>query len=439
MAWWISSNASGSGAHCLNPPEVMMKILYVVPYVPSLIRVRPYNFIRALSQRGHHVTVLTLWTNEQEREEARHLSQICQEVRGLPLPRWRSWWNSLQALPGSTPLQAMYCWEPRLPALAPLEQLPVDVIHVEHIRGARYGLAYKSHSAQRPHPLPVIWDSVDCISYLFQQAQQQSRSLFGKLMTRLELARTQRYEGWLLSQFDRVLVTSAKDKTELDKLGRAIEPGATAGDNLHILPNGVDLDYFTPTAEAREPQTLVFSGKMSYHANITTALHLIETIMPLVWDKRPAIKLLVVGKDPPRQVLAAAARHAQRVLVTGSVPDVRPYLRRAALAVIPLVYGAGVQNKVLEAMACATPVVVSPTALAALGAVPGRDVLVADSPTAFAATTLALLDNPSQQQHLGTAGRRFVEDHHHWDKLAGRLEDVYREAIQTRAVARPVP
>lgn len=407
-----------------------MNILYVVPYVPSLIRVRAYNFIRELSHHGHRVTVLTLWTNEQEQADAQHLRQICHEVRGLPLPRWRSWWNSLRALPGVTPLQAVYCWEPRLLALAPLDQLAPDVIHVEHIRGARYGLAYKTRLIPGERPIPVIWDSVDCISYLFQQAQQQSRSLFGRLMTRLELARTRRYEGRLLSEFDRVLVTSTKDKEALMELGQAVAHAPEPAADIQVLPNGVDLDYFAPTEAAREPQTLVFSGKMSYHANITTALHLIETVMPLMWAKRPEIKVQIVGKDPPRQVLAAAARHPQQVLVTGSVPDVRPYLRQATAAVIPLVYGAGVQNKVLEAMACATPAVVSPTALAALGAVPGQDVLVATSPAQFAETTLALLEDASQQHRVGWAGRRFVEAHHHWGKLTRRLEDIYEAAIQ---------
>src|SRR2546425_96913 len=91
-----------------------MKILFVVPYVPSLVRVRPYNLIRHLSALGHDVTVLTIWTNEQERDEVDQLRQHCHAVQAAHLPRWQSLWNCVQALPTRTPMQAVYCWQPAL-------------------------------------------------------------------------------------------------------------------------------------------------------------------------------------------------------------------------------------------------------------------------------------------------------------------------------------
>ena len=105
---------------------------------------------------------------------------------------------------------------------------------------------------------------------------------------------------------------------------------------------------------------------MSYHANVTAALHLVNDIMPRVWAHKPEVRLWIVGKDPTPDVQACAARHPGTVVVTGSVPDMRDYLRRATMAVVPVVYGAGIQNKVLEAMACGTPVVTSDKATASL-------------------------------------------------------------------------
>jgi glycosyltransferase involved in cell wall biosynthesis len=109
----------------------------------------------------------------------------------------------------------------------------------------------------------------------------------------------------------------------------------------------------------------------------------------------------------------------------------RPHLGRAAVSVAPIAYGAGIQNKVLEAMACRTPVVASPQAIAALDAVPGRDVLVAGDPAAFATEVLRLLDNNTFRTAVGSAGHRYVTANHRWDDSAALLEDVYYEAIQS--------
>jgi hypothetical protein len=98
----------------LSIVEARMDILFVIPYVPNRIRVRPYNLIRHLTARGHEVTVLTLWSNQQEQADAEALQEHCHRVVALPLPRWRPLWNCLRALPTSTPLQAVYCWQPNL-------------------------------------------------------------------------------------------------------------------------------------------------------------------------------------------------------------------------------------------------------------------------------------------------------------------------------------
>ena len=296
-----------------------MNILYVVPYVPGLVRVRPYNLIRSLSTLGHKVTVATLWTNEREREEAEQLINYCHQIEVEHLPQWRSMWNCLVSLPSLTPLQAVYSWHPgfaeRLSTLAADSsgQRLFDVIHVEHLRGVRYGLYLKS---KRPE-IPVVWDSVDCISHLFRQAAQHSRKWISRWLTQFELGRTERYEGWLPGQFNHTLVTSPADQDAI----LALDSHPKVPSTVSVLPNGVDLDYFNPISfEDREVDTLVISGKMSYHANVTMAVHLVQEIMPIIWKERPEVKLWVVGKDPPREIATLANNPAIRV--TGTVLDI---------------------------------------------------------------------------------------------------------------------
>ncbi len=446
-----------------------MRILYIVPYTPTPIRTRPYNLIRALARRGHRVTVAALWEDAAERAALADLQSQGIEIIARPLPRWRSLWNCLRALPTPTPLQAVYCWQPalarnlqsaicHLPSAichpqSAISNLHPDVIHVEHLRGARYGLYLQS--AIRNLQSAIVWDSVDCISYLFEQAARDSRTLQGRLMTRLELGRTRRYEGWLARRFDRVLVTSAVDRAALEGLAALhsspspLRRGGKGGEVV-VLPNGVDLAYFTPDETPRAAATVLFSGKMSYHANVTAALHLAHDIMPLVWARRPDVQVWIVGKDPPQNVQRLNVQRStfqrsnvqrstsQRsnvpcITVTGAVPDLRPYLRQATIAAAPVPYGAGIQNKVLEAMACATPVVASRQAVAALQAIPGEHLLVADDAQDFARCLLCLLDDPELARRLGAAGRRYVEQHHDWDAIAAQLEEIYREAIADHA------
>ncbi|MEZ4593071.1 MAG: glycosyltransferase [Chloroflexota bacterium] len=393
-----------------------MDILFVVPYVPNLVRTRPYNLIRALADRGNRVTVLTVWTNDEEWQDLAALREIAHDVVAVSLPLWKSVVNCLPALLSGAPLQSSFSWDVNLVSRFNA-QSPFDVIHVEHLRGARYALYLKAHT-----DIPVVWDSVDCITHLFKQAAAQSKSLVGRWRSRFELGRTERYEAMLLDKFDHILVTSRLDKEALQSL----RPEVTAP--ISVIPNGVNLDYFRPdTAVSRHPHTLVVSGKMSYHANMSMVLHLVQNIMPLVWQQRPEAKLLVVGKDPGRDIQALAEN--PNVIVTGTVDALPPYLQQATVAVAPITYGAGIQNKILEAMSCGTPVVTAPQAVSAFALEPGRDLLVADSPTAYAQAILAVLHDPQLQQRLGQNGRTYVEQHHHWPNVAARLETIYAEAI----------
>jgi polysaccharide biosynthesis protein PslH len=394
-----------------------MKILFVVPYVPNLVRVRPYNFIRALLARGNEVTLLTVWTEPSERQDLERLAEMGVTVQAQPMPLPRSLWNCVGALPGKRPLQSVYSWNASLVAHLN-RQAPYDIVHVEHLRGSRYGLYLKEKTG-----LPVVWDSVDCITHLFEQTVMRSKPGLRRWRSQLDLQRTHWYEGWLLNQFDQILVTSPKDREALEALG---QPDHAP---VNVVPNGVDLHYFreeTAVGEAhvtRDPATLIVSGKMSYHANIAMTTYLVEQIMPHVWAGRPDAKLLIVGKDPTRDILAYAAD--PRITVTGTVDHLPPYLNQAAVAVAPLTYGAGIQNKILEAMGCGTAVVTTSQAAAPLQAAAGRDLLVADSPALFAENILSLLNDPERRQAIGRAGRTYVETHHNWDTIAQRLEEIY--------------
>jgi glycosyltransferase involved in cell wall biosynthesis len=210
-----------------------------------------------------------------------------------------------------------------------------------------------------------------------------------------------------------------------------LKPKRENGEIISVIPNGVDLNYFSPNENlARERATLVFSGKMSYHANITMVLYLIREIMPIIWTERPDVKLWIVGKDPPREILNLGDQ--PNITVTGFVEDIRPFLQRATVAVVPLQYGAGSQVKVLEAMACETPVVVTSKAVSALSVVDGEEILVANDPEDFSKSVLKLLNIPNYRYKISQYGRKYVEENHNWESIVTQLEGIYHEVTNDK-------
>lgn len=406
-----------------------MKLACVIPYVPNLIRIRSYKLIEHLAGMGVEISLFTVGSGMLDSKDAERLKPFCREIIYRDQPAWRSLWSCLAAVPTGQSFQSVYSWNPGLGmelgkriGVKPSAQ-NFDIVHVEHLRGVCYAEFVRTNL---PH-MPLAWDSVDCISHLFKQAASQSRGLFGRFISHLDVRRTQQTEGRQICRVDQVLVTSSVDRDALMDLVSAEQAPAP----ISILSNGVDIDYYRqPDANQKEPETVVFSGKMSYHANITMVTNLIHEIMPWVWRERPNVKVVIVGKDPSPEVRKFAEN--PRITVTGTVDDLRPYLWKAGVAVVPLVYGAGIQNKVLEAMAAGTPVVATSRTLPALRAEPGKDLLIADRPEEFAAQILRLMREPGLYEQVRRNGLAYVQEFHNWKKISSQLVDMYRQTIDRK-------
>ncbi|MEI8305974.1 MAG: glycosyltransferase [Chloroflexales bacterium] len=404
-----------------------MRILMITPYPPSPIRVRALHLLRGLAQRGHTLHLLCPVHNQAEARDLESLRPICAEIVGVPTHRSAALAACLRALPTSLPLQAAYELQPALVAAARAAIIGgnFDVVHIEHLRAAQVALAA---TAGLPAAPPLLLDAVDCISLLFERALRGSPALGPRLIAMLDLARTRRYEADYAAHFAGVVVTSPEDAWAIETL-RA-QRGAPSRSAPQVVANGVDLAYFAPRHCPRDPATVIFSGKMSYHANHAAALFLLAEIMPRVWRDHPEVNVIIAGAQPAPQIRAFA--RDPRVVVTGYVPDLRPFLARATLAVAPMRYGVGIQNKVLEAMASGTPVITSRQTTQALTALPGRDLLVAEGASDFAQQMIALLANPQHCRDISNHACQYVARHHSWAASVATLENCYAHAIQSK-------
>jgi len=396
-----------------------VKILFITPYPISRIRIRAYGFVRQLAKQ-HAVTALALCSGEQDSADMQALRQEGVQVIEIQERRRQQYIRSLRALRTGEPLQVPFGAAPALRA-AIQEQLAsgaYDLVHVEFIRAL---------GALPPEiPVPVIWDAVDCISQLYELGATYGATRMLRIIGPYEARRVRHFEQQQLQRFRHVLVTSERDRQALQALSPTGDE-TTSKAEITVLPHGIDEEYYQPYEGPRQAETLVFSGKMSFHANIAGVLHFTEHILPLIWRQRPQVRLLIAGSNPPSTIQRLA--RDPRIEVTGYLPDLRPAIAHSQIAISPLPYAVGIQNKVLEAMALGTPVVATSSAVAGLRSSEDLNEFVADEPADFAALVLRLLDDPTFWQRRAEWGKRYIRTHHSWSQILSELLNVYERAL----------
>jgi glycosyltransferase involved in cell wall biosynthesis len=240
----------------------------------------------------------------------------------------------------------------------------------------------------------------------------------------LRSALQRRAAGWIerstLASFDAVTTVARADGEEMQRLA----PDA----RVHVIPTGVDGTFFDCRSNgdvATESPILTFVGAMSYPPNIAAVLTFVNEVLPLVRQQYPEVRFTIVGRDPHERIRALASTPG--VEVTGFVPDVRPYLAEASVVVVPMVSGSGIKNKVMEAFAMGRPVVATSLGVEGVEAEPGRDLLVADEPAAFADAVVRLITDANLAARVGAAARNLVEERYTWDACARRYDELYQQ------------
>ena len=363
--------------------------------------------LRYLAGRGHAVDLCCFTESRaQERELRAGLGGVCRRIESVRLPRWRSYWTTALGLPGRLPMQVDYYRSPAMAELVArvLGEGDHDLVYTHLIRMAEY---------TRHLDRPVVVNLVVSQALNYGRLLEYARDPLRRLFYGIERARVRSYEVALCADVDRVIVCGPADREALEREAPL--------DNVFVNPHGQDVpDEARVRAARREPGTIVLSGVMSTFTNVDAALWFAGRILPRIERAVPGAAFWIVGRTPQRAVRALA--RAPRVVVTGEVPDVNEWLLRAEVAVAPLRIAAGMQNKLVQAMACETAVVATPVANEGIRALPDLHLRVREDEEEFAGAVIELLRDPEARERLGRAARRHVAANWTWEALFLRLE-----------------
>jgi sugar transferase (PEP-CTERM/EpsH1 system associated) len=398
-----------------------MKILIVSsrpPWPPKMADAMTVDrLIRFLVERGHEVELACfVESEEQQRELQQGLGEVCASIHTVMLTKARAYANTLFTLGGKLPMQVQYyrSGEMRRTIERLVESGGFDLIYTHLIRMAEY---------TRNAPIPKVMGVQISQALNLGRMVAHSSDPLRKLFYRIETAKVRPYEADVCADFDRVFLCGPSDI-------EAIENTAPVP-NAIVCPHGQDVPTQERVAGAvREPGAIVITGVMSTYTNVDAATWFAEEVFPRVEAAIPDASFWVVGRNPQRALRALA--RPPRVLVTGEVPDVYDWLCRAEIAVAPLRIGAGMQNKVVQAMACELPVVATSVANEGIGGTPDDHILLRDDAAGMANTIIELLRDADARRTLGAAARRFVEANWTWEAHFLKLEQVLYEVANNR-------
>ena len=401
-----------------------MKILLLTEQFPWPLtdggNLRTWHIIQGL-QRQHEVTVLAHhWP-----PRAGKLDQSpCGISRPVLVPKLdvsRRLWHNIRHLgPSRWPLFLLKNFSPTLLGEADrlLASESFDVIHFNHLDTACFALT-------RDWPQPMVFDTHNCLTSLARQMAGAGANPVRRWFFRREAALIEEAERRITARMALNLVCSSADAGHF----MGIQPQGL----YEVVPNGVDREHFQASAASpADPATLVFTGAMSYYPNVQAAIYFQREILPLLKRSGRPLRTLFVGRDPAPQV--RRLHDGERVIVTGSVPDVRPYLEQAAVVIVPLLHGSGTRLKILEAFSMGKAVVSTRVGAEGLGVQNGKQLLLADEPRAFADCILRLLDDEGLRQRMGLAARQLVEAEYAWPVVQDRLNRAYSQLCSTPAV-----
>ena len=373
-----------------------------------------WHLARELSQRNTVIDLLAFTTRPEDRQEIDLYRGFFRHITLIDEPR-RTQMSYLKRLvwpDARFPAQAAESWSPTMWTAIEQQLAQHDYDLAQLFGGVQ---VYEYRHVLRDLPAIIVpYESYSLYLRRMIEANEHSRKGVQRYAPTIQHWLARRFESFMFSPYDRTVVVSQRDKDELLGINPAL--------NIEVIPNGIDLNDFQRHDSQREPATLLFTGNYEYEPNVDAALRLAREIFPQVQSQIPEAKLWLVGNAPTPAMQALAS---ESVLVTGRVPDVRPTLAQATIFVSPLRLGAGIKNKVLEALAMGCPLVATPLSVDGIAITHNHDALIADDVN-FVSEITRLLGDTALQKTLADNGRTLIEQRYQWRQVADQYESLYQ-------------
>lgn len=398
-----------------------MKVLFLTPDLPYPPRkgtaLRNYHLMKNLA--ANHEIHLLSFASQDRTEDTKELGRYCASICTVPFPRRSAYERFSKSLFSSLPDLAHRLASPlffrELRALRTHEKY--DIVQVE---GLEMGPYARTLSRMREGRSPVIILDEHNAEYVLQRtAYQTDKSHIEKwpraVYSLIQWRKLRHYERLVCREADAVLTVSREDSQALAQLQHS-RP-------IYVVPNGVDTQVFAYRAPVESQEAnIVFTGTMDFRPNVDAMSWFCRDILPLIIPQVHSLRLFIVGKNPTPEVRRWQGSHVE---VTGAVEDVRPYLARSRVCVVPMRMGAGMRLKVLEAMAAGVPVVSTPLGIQGIDLIPGREVLVAQDARSFATRVSEVVTNHALARELAQSARQRAENEYDWRAIVPGLESIY--------------
>jgi sugar transferase (PEP-CTERM/EpsH1 system associated) len=405
-----------------------MRILFVATQLPlppnTGGRIRSLNIVKHLAQE-HDVTFVCTVNVGTERSLLHDMQQVCQQFiavsqRQYDSSSWRYYLKLLANLASPDPFGVAKDYSPTL--VQQLRQLlttqTFDVLVCDFL--------HASINLRGLHALPVVLFQHNVEAEIFRRYYLHATNPGVKMFWLYQWRKMQRYEGRVCREVDRCIAVSQTDKRTFEN-----DYGLT---NVATIDTGVDVSYFTHHTTTRVPRRLVFTGSMDWLPNEDAMLFFIREIFPHVAKVIPEISLVIVGRRPSSKLLQVCESIPQ-VVVTGGVPDVRPYLAEAEVFIVPLRIGGGTRIKIFEAMASGVPVVSTTVGAEGLVVEHQRHLLFADTAAEFVQAVITLCQNPTLAQRIATAAKTLVTENYDWKIVAQQFAEICHKTRDQRKVS----
>ena len=402
---------AGRGGH--------LRILFVSTWFPcppdNGSKIRVNHLLQALCER-HEVNLVTFMPTIEEAVHIPALRAVCAQVDVVHHDPFRL--NRTKALLGLVSLRPSHVVAGHSPDMAEMvvraeERQPCDLIIASTTVAAQYTKnARQGARLLEEHNFMPRW---------MEEQYRAQRSPARKAMRWLTWKKGLRYERGLYRQFTACTMVSERDRQAM------VEAMPSYSGRVAVIPNGVDLEHYRPGLAAPSPDTLIFTGALTYSANSEAMRFFIGEILPLIRRQCPDATLAITGRNAGVDQSWLPADGSVRL--TGYMEDVRPAVAAAWACVAPLRTGGGTRLKILEAMALGTPVIATSKGAEGLDVTPGHDILIADEPAALAAHVVRLLGDPGLRSRLAESGRRLVEEKYGWSEIGRR----FRQLVESTA------